>query len=116
MALKYEGLTPKGTKRADVAELARQPDPAHTTYELIRRAHGRKPAVQEVVSKGPAGPGRVRLPDMTGWPLRRAVLHARQLGIVPKVQGTGLLARQDPAPGDVVPEGASVTLIFEPAT
>jgi cell division protein FtsI (penicillin-binding protein 3) len=116
MALKYEGLTPKGTKRADVAELARQPDPANTTYELIRQAQGRKPAVQEVVSGGKPGPGQVRLPDMTGWPLRQVVQKAQELGLVPRVQGTGLLARQQPAPGDVVGQGTQVTLIFEPAT
>ena len=116
MALKYEGLTPKGTKRADVAELARQPDPANTTYELIRQAQGRRPAVQEVVAGGKPGPGQVRLPDMTGWPLRQVVQKAEELGIVPRVEGTGLLARQRPAPGDVVAEGTQVTLIFEPAT
>jgi hypothetical protein len=54
------------------------------------------------------------LPDMTGWPVREAVRHFRC--IHPKVQGTGVLARQEPSPGIVVDKGGTVVLIFEPAT
>jgi cell division protein FtsI (penicillin-binding protein 3) len=116
MSLKYMGLTPKGTGRADIAELAVQPDPANTTYALLRAAQGKKPAVQEVVQRGPIGAGKVRLPDMTGWPVREALRRAVELGVSPKVQGSGVLARQAPAPGEAVEKGSSVTLIFEPAT
>jgi cell division protein FtsI (penicillin-binding protein 3) len=116
MSLKYMGLTPKGTGRADIAELAVQPDPANTTYALLRAAQGKKPAVQEVVQRGPIAAGKVRLPDMTGWPVREALRRAVELGVSPKVQGSGVLARQTPAPGEAVEKGSSVTLIFEPAT
>jgi cell division protein FtsI (penicillin-binding protein 3) len=116
MSLKYMGLTPKGTGRADVAELAVQPDPAHTAYALLRAAQGKKPAVQDVVQRGPVGAGKVRLPDMTGWPVREALRQVVELGVAPKVQGSGVLARQTPGPGEAVEKGSSVTLIFEPAT
>jgi cell division protein FtsI (penicillin-binding protein 3) len=116
MSLKYMGLTPKGTGRADIAELAVQPDPANTTYALLRAAQGKKPAVQEVVQRGPIAAGKVRLPDMTGWPVREALRRAVELGVSPKVQGSGVLARQMPAPGEAVEKGSSVTLVFEPAT
>jgi cell division protein FtsI (penicillin-binding protein 3) len=116
MAVKYEGLTPRGTERADVAELARRPDPAHTTYELLRQAQGKPPAVQQVVTPGPIVPGQVRVPDMTGWPVREVVRRALELGVVPNVRGTGLLTRQQPAPGDVLSEGETLTVVFEPAT
>ncbi|HEY6560680.1 MAG TPA: penicillin-binding protein [Polyangiaceae bacterium] len=116
MSLKYMGLTPKGTGRADIAELAVQPDPANTTYALLRAAQGKKPAVQEVVQRGPIAAGKVRLPDMTGWPVREALRRAVELGVSPKVQGSGVLARQTPAPGEAVEKGSSVTLVFEPAT
>jgi cell division protein FtsI (penicillin-binding protein 3) len=116
MALQYKGLTPKGAERTNVGELATKPDPANAAYELLREARGKKPPVQEVVQGGPAAAGRVRVPDMTGWPVREAVRHAMELGVRPKVQGTGVLARQDPAPGVVVDKGGTVVLFFEPAT
>ena len=116
MSLKYMGLTPKGTSRADIAELATQPDPANTTYALLREAQGKKPAVQDVVQRGPVAAGKVRMPDMTGWPVREALRRAFELGVQPKVQGSGVLARQTPPPGETIEKGGSVTLFFEPAT
>ena len=116
MALKYKGLTPQGTDHVDVASLSTKADPANATYELLRQAKGEKPPVQEKVAGGPVGSGRVRLPDMTGWPVREAVRQAIELGVTPKVVGTGLLAKQTPGPGGVVDKGASVVLVFEPAT
>lgn len=117
MALKYFGLVPKGTETADFAELAHAADPANAAYEQWRRAQGKKPSVQEVhADKAPTGRGKVRVPDMTGWPLRQAVNEAVGLGVTPKVEGTGLLARQQPAPGQVVDEGSEILLVFEPPT
>jgi cell division protein FtsI (penicillin-binding protein 3) len=116
MALQYKGLTPKGTERADVAELATKPDPATAAYAVLREAQGKKPPVQEVVKGGTAGAGKVRVPDMTGWPVREAVRHSLEIGVRPMVRGTGLLGRQEPAPGVVVEKGGTVVLFFEPAT
>jgi hypothetical protein len=53
---------------------------------------------------------------MTGFPLRLAIQRATELGVKPKVEGTGLVARQVPPPGNVVDEGAEVVLVLEPAT
>lgn len=116
MVLRYRGLTPSGTERVDPAKLAGLPDPAQATTELLRRMDGKKPPVQEVREAGPVGPGEVRVPDLTGWPMRAAVRRAVELGVVPEVQGTGHLARQSPAPGDRLSKGEKLTLIFEPAT
>jgi cell division protein FtsI (penicillin-binding protein 3) len=116
MSLKYRGLTPRGTDRADVAVLARSPDPANRTYELLREAQGKKPAVQEVVVTGPLPAGKLRVPDMTGWPARQALKAALELGVVPKLEGTGLLVRQTPPPGSVIDPGADLLLVFEPAS
>jgi cell division protein FtsI (penicillin-binding protein 3) len=116
MALKYYGLTPKGTKSADIGELARRPDPANAAYEQWRIARGKLPAVQEIAGTGRTAKGSVRLPDMTGWSLRKALKQVKELGVVPRVRGTGLLARQQPPPGEIVGEGAPVLLVFEPAT
>src|SRR6185369_8044068 len=84
MALKYRGMTPKGTDRADVAVLAKSPDPANATYALLREAAGKKPAIQETVGSGPVPAGKVRVPDMTGWPARAALKAALELGVSPK--------------------------------
>jgi cell division protein FtsI (penicillin-binding protein 3) len=115
-ALEYVGLTPKGSQPVDIAELARKPDPAAAAYAMMREADGKKPPVQEVVKTGPVASGKVRVPDMTGWPLREAVRRALELGVAPRVQGSGLLARQTPAPGDVVDKGGELLLVFEPAS
>jgi cell division protein FtsI (penicillin-binding protein 3) len=116
MSLKYMGLTPKGKESVDIAELALQPDPASATYALLRQAQGKKPPVQSSVSHGKLSAGQVRMPDMTGWPVREALRRAFELGVNPKVQGTGLLAGQTPPPGEALEKGAAVTLVFEPAT
>jgi cell division protein FtsI (penicillin-binding protein 3) len=117
MVLAERGLTPDPTKPADLAVLARSADPAAAAVELIREAEGKKPPVQEVAP--PSGrPARdhVRVPDMTGWPLREAVNAAWALGVQPRVTGTGLLARQVPSPGRDLAKGAELLLVFEPAT
>lgn len=116
-ALKYKGLTPIGKERVDVATLGSKPDRANVAYEMLREAQGKKPAVQDgVAASGPVPAGKVRVPDMTGWPARAAVRQAYELGVEPRLTGTGLVAKQDPPPGGVVDKGASITLVFEPAS
>jgi len=116
MALKYKGLTPSGTERVDVRQLATTADPANATYALLRQAQGRTPAIQETHVSTPIKSGEVRVPDMTGWPIRRAVGQARELGLTPRVLGSGLVARQSPPPGQPAVKGSTVTLEFEPAS
>ena len=110
MALKYRGVTPKGTQRADIRQLAREADPANATYALMRQAEGKRAPVQEIDTKTPLKKGELRVPDMTVWSLRRAIRASLELGVKPVVQGSGLLARQTPAPG------AALVLHFEPAS
>jgi len=117
MGLKYRGLVPKNKERVDVAELGRSPDPANLTYEVLRQAAGKQPPVQEAVPALAAIPaGKVRLPDMTGWPARRALQQAIELGLRPRLEGSGLLVTQTPAPGSVVDPGQALVLVFEPAS
>ena len=116
MALEYRGLTPQGTTHADPAELARTPDPANAVYAAWRASQGLRPPVQDVHPNAPVAPGKVRVPDMTGFPLRLAIQKSVELGVKPRVEGTGLLSRQVPSPGQVVDQGSEVVLVFEPAT
>jgi cell division protein FtsI (penicillin-binding protein 3) len=115
-ALKYKGLTPEGTKRADLKELAQVADPANATYALLRQAEGKGSRVQELSEPVRLGKDEVRVPDMTGWPLRRAVQKSREMGARVRVKGHGLLVRQSPAPGLGLPKGETLTLEFEPAS
>jgi cell division protein FtsI (penicillin-binding protein 3) len=115
-AIKSRGLTPGGTKRVDVKQLANAADPANATYALMRQAEGRAPSVQEVRSGTPLAAGQIRVPDMTGWPVRQAVKKSNELGISARIVGSGLVARQSPAPGEPLGKGATLTLEFEPAS
>ena len=116
-ALNYLGVTPEGTRVADLQKFVGAADPARAAIESMRRAGGQEPPVQEVRDdKQPLGPGLVRVPDLTGFPVREAVQKGIELGVKPRVVGTGLLARQEPGPGAVLEKGETLVLVFEPAT
>lgn len=116
-SLKLRGLVPRGTERADMAELAKQPDRANFAMELIRAAQGKRPAVQETANTtGPVPAGKVRVPDMTGWPARAALRRSFELGVSPRVSGSGLIVSQVPQPGSVMAKGEELLLVFEPAS
>jgi cell division protein FtsI (penicillin-binding protein 3) len=116
MALKYRGLTPRGTDRVDLGQLARTADPANATYALLRQSQGKQPLIQESVAEQKPGQGQVRVPDMTGWPLRRVLKKSVELGLKPQVNGSGLVARQSPSPGEALDKGAVLLLELEPAS
>jgi cell division protein FtsI (penicillin-binding protein 3) len=116
-SLKLRGLVPRGNVHADVGSLARSPDPANVAMEFIRRAQGKAPAVQEgVAANGPVPAGRVRVPDMMGWPAREALRRAFEIGVTPRLSGSGLLVSQTPGPGTVLDKGQELLLVFEPAS
>jgi cell division protein FtsI (penicillin-binding protein 3) len=115
-SLKYLGVIPQGTKQTDASDLAHLPDPAHAVYAALRDAEGKKPPIQESVSGAVARGDQVLVPDMTGWPAREALRKSAELGIVPKVQGTGLVAHQEPAPGQAMGKGEAIVLELEPAS
>jgi cell division protein FtsI (penicillin-binding protein 3) len=116
MALKLSGLTPKTTDHTDVAVLARSPDPANITYDALREAQGKKPAVQEVIATGAVPAGKVRIPNLTGSPARQAMKQMFELGLTPHLKGSGLIVTQQPPPGSVVDKASEVLLILEPAS
>jgi cell division protein FtsI (penicillin-binding protein 3) len=113
-SLKYLGLVPHGVKQADLAELSRSADPARATQAIFRQATGKPPTIQEtaahVTSKG------LRIPDMTGWPAREVMKKIAELGMVPKITGSGLVARQSPQPGQPVAAGQELLIELEPAS
>jgi cell division protein FtsI (penicillin-binding protein 3) len=114
--LNYMGVTPQGVKPANVTDLVGASDAARAAYEVMRRADGLRPPVQEIHERGKLEPGSVRVPDLTGFPMREAVRRSVEIGVKPQVSGTGLLARQSPPPGGVLKKGEALMLVFEPAT
>jgi cell division protein FtsI (penicillin-binding protein 3) len=114
MVLEHKGMTPPGARRASVTDLASRADPANVAYEVIRQAQGDHQAVQDSVANAKIAPGLVRVPDMIGWPMREVLHHVSDLGLMPQVQGTGLLSKEEPAPGQALEKGAALTLHFEP--
>jgi cell division protein FtsI (penicillin-binding protein 3) len=118
MALRYLGVTPKGTvpmKLSDVSARAKDADVATTTYKAIAEAKTPAPAQPSVVS-APVRAGEAKVPDLQGFPLREAVKSAIALGLVPTVEGSGRLSKQVPPAGSVLPKGSTIKLIFEPST
>lgn len=116
-SLNYLGVTPrKSGPSADVRQLVGASDPARAAYEVIRRAQGKRPPVQESRESTPLARGLVRVPDLTGLPVREALRKGAALGLEPRVMGTGLLAHQEPQPGAVIEKGEALVMVFEPAT
>lgn len=118
MALRYLGVTPRGSVPMKLSEISERSveDLAANTYQVLSEARAEAaPASTAVVTpSAPLKSGELRVPDLTGLPQREAVKSVVALGLLPSVEGTGRLMRQEPPPGTVLPKGSSLKLIFEP--
>jgi cell division protein FtsI (penicillin-binding protein 3) len=117
MALRYLGVTPRGTvpmKLSELAERARTGDVAANTYRVL--VDGKPPEPAAPTASAPTRAGEARVPDFAGWPQREAVKTVLGLGLVPTVEGTGRLSKQQPPAGTVLPKGSTIKLVFEPST
>ncbi|HMY18621.1 MAG TPA: penicillin-binding protein, partial [Polyangium sp.] len=121
MALRYLGVTPKGTvpmKLKDVADRAKETDLATNTYQVLTEAKAAaSPITNSVVTpSAPMKTGETRVPDLTGQPMREAIRAASAAHLLPTVTGSGRLARTEPPTNTVLPKGSAVKLIFEPSS
>ncbi len=116
MVLRYRGVTPEGAEKADLKELAQRADPARATHAIIAQARGDAPVVQEMVEIKTVESDQVRLPNLTGSPMRSVLRQLTESGVQVVMEGTGLLTSQSPPPGSVVAKGSSVKLVFRPAS
>jgi cell division protein FtsI (penicillin-binding protein 3) len=117
MSLRYLGVIPRGTPPVAISKVAGGPDPAAAMYESMRQAQAPDPPMKEIATtNAPAPKGTVRVPDLKGLSLREATKSALDLGLLPALDGTGTLSRQEPAAGAVLPKGSRVKLFFEPPT
>ena len=116
MVLRYRGVSPEGAEKVDLKELAARADPARATHAILAQARGEEPMIQEILEAKTVNKDQVRLPDLTGAPMRSVMRQLIESGVVPVLEGTGLLASQSPPPGSVVTRGSSVKLVFRPAS
>ncbi|MBL8608754.1 MAG: transpeptidase family protein [Myxococcales bacterium] len=65
---------------------------------------------------GPPLPANVKVPELIGLPAKEAVRAVGAAGLVPEIEGTGKLVKQNPSPGSQVPKGSSIRLVFEPSS
>jgi len=58
--------------------------------------------------------GRAAVPDVRGLPLRSAVVALHRESLVPSVEGSGLVTRQEPPAGTMLAHGSTVLLHLDP--
>jgi cell division protein FtsI (penicillin-binding protein 3) len=77
-------------------------------------------AAARVAEGGPAiderapGEGEVQVPDVAGKTARAAMARLGAVGLVGEAEGSGVVASQSPAAGEVAPRGAPVRLVLAP--
>lgn len=116
-SLRYLGVPPANAK-PQLKNVKAAPPPASDPPVAVDEPLVDEPAppVEAALAVGPPPPSSVTVPDASGMGARAAVRAVGAAGLVPVIEGTGRLVRQLPAPGTPVPKGASVRLVFEPAT
>jgi cell division protein FtsI (penicillin-binding protein 3) len=117
MTLQYLGVRPRGTKSmslTEAAEYAKSADPAEATRAVLQAAVEDAEPARPDPAPAPGGKGRIKVPELAGLPVRRAVQVAMEAGLVPLVEGSGRVARTDPPIGSKVHKGSTLVLVLEP--
>jgi cell division protein FtsI (penicillin-binding protein 3) len=112
-SLRYLGVTPPPGAR--VAKVTRADDPADVTLTVMRPKDAPEAAAPAEPGVLPP-PGSVKVPDLGGMAARDAVKAITQAGLMPQVEGSGRLVRQNPGAGASAPKGSTVRLVLEPAS
>ena len=93
--------------------LAASPIRPTTTVRGAAQGAGRTRRFEELATpSAPTPAGAVRVPDMKGCSVREAAKAAIGLGLVPSIDGTGTVSRQDPPAGAVLPKGSNIKLVL----
>lgn len=114
-SLRYLGVPPAHAA-PKLKTISRKDDPADATLTAMNAQKVEPAEPPKPPTMGPPPPNAVTVPDGKGMGAREAVRLIGQAGLVPLVEGTGRLVKQFPAAGSPVPKGASVRLVFEPAS
>jgi cell division protein FtsI (penicillin-binding protein 3) len=116
-SLQYLGVRPDGThavKLTDVAEYAKVDDPAKSAHAALDPKDDADATADADSPVDTHGAESVRVPSIEGLPARAAIQSVLEKGLVPVVEGTGRLARTEPAVGTRVAKGTKLILVFEP--
>ncbi len=89
--------------RPALARVRRLPVPLAKDEPVRRVAF---PLVRDTVQPASA----VGVPDVTGWDLPEGLHAIQRRGLAVRVAGSGRITRTEPAPGDSVPHGATITI------
>ena len=57
---------------------------------------------------------QIRVPSLTGLPIREVIEQAGAAGLVVQVMGNGISREQAPAPGTMVAPGTKIVVRFAP--
>lgn len=118
-SLRYLGVKPEGSGDVSLANVGRDAAaaaagsaaPAASAAPWRTVAPPASPDLPVIpVNDGPSA----SLPAFVGMPARDALRTAYALGVAPSLLGSGVVARQEPSPGTVVPRGTVVRLFLEP--
>jgi cell division protein FtsI (penicillin-binding protein 3) len=113
-SLRYLGVAPsQAIVKADRVRLQAEDDqkpPPKPVPTLSYSDVARAPSPMSI------GPNEVRVPDATGLGARDALKLMAAAGLLPEIEGSGHLARQNPQAGVAAAKGSTVRLVFEPSS
>jgi cell division protein FtsI (penicillin-binding protein 3) len=65
-----------------------------------------------IVTERPLAEGETRVPDVTGRTARASLVALRGAGLAGSLEGSGVVAHQEPAPGTVLARGGRVRVLL----
>jgi cell division protein FtsI (penicillin-binding protein 3) len=111
-SLRYLGVTPH--------ELGSKVELAVKSVDLSPTPAPEKDTPPDALAEPPStatlSDGETRVPDATGLPAHDAVRAITRAGLLPQIEGSGRVVRQQPSAGSPAPKGSSVRLVFESAS
>jgi cell division protein FtsI (penicillin-binding protein 3) len=120
--LRYLGVTPSAPPHK-LSHVTRANDPADQTMAAMKGTTlASPPASPSAPSIAPAPPNAAtppdaaRVPDASGMAARDAARAISAVGLVPQIEGSGRLVKQNPPAGTIAPKGSAVRLVLEPAS
>ncbi len=114
-SLRYLGVMP-ASQGAKLSKISKENEEATAAAAASAKPKDTLAAPPSPGPVGPPLPSNVKVPELLGMPAKEAVRAVGAAGLVPEIEGTGKLVKQNPSPGASVPKGSSIRLVFEPSS